>query len=256
MARLAPAQTRPPPAQAPAIQARGRRRARPNRRTAAAVLAAACLAACAAPNGSLAGAPPSLYVASTGDGTITQLDSASGRVVGAPLPAGPSPWQIATGPGGSLMALSHPPQGGGGLTHLVHTAGGWEARPVPLEPHARPTSLAGDGGPYAAVAYRVQDNDPAVAPQPCRLALLDVRLGVVERTSTPCGVADSVLDLAFERDPAGPVAYLAMWRWPAAGGGRGAAGAGRVVALDLATGTSAAVLPLAGAPLLVVPAGS
>ena len=253
MVRSALAQPRPPDVPPPDDRAHQRRRAGPRRRTAAAVLTALCLFGCAAPNGSPAGAPPSLYVASTGDGTITQLDSASGRAVGAPLRAGPRPWQIATGPGGSLVALSHPPPEGGGLTHVVHTAGGWEARPVPLEPHARPTSLAGDGGPYAAVAYRVQDSDPAVAPQPCRLALLDVRLGVAERTATPCGLADSVLDLAFESGPAGPVAYLAMWRWPA-GGGRGAAGAGRVVALDLATGTSAAVLPLAGAPLLVVTA--
>ena len=256
MVRLALPRPRPPDGRARQGRRAGRRRHPSAAGAAAAVLAALCVSACAAPDGSPAGAPASLYVATTGDGTITQLDAATGRAVGAPLPAGPGPWQIATGPDGSLVILSYPRREGAELTYVVRAAAGWEARPVPLEPHARPTALAGDGGPYAAVAYRVQDSDPAGAPQPCRVALLDMRRGVVERTATPCGLADSVLDLAFERDPAGPVAYLAMWRWPADGGGRGAAGTGRVVTLDLATGATTAVQPLAGAPLLAVTAAA
>src|SRR5262245_33590672 len=99
---------------------------------------------------------PVLYVANGRDGTITRLDAASGRALGAPLPGGEAPWLLAAGPAGALLVL---PVGarlglpGVRLTYVAWGPGGWRARPVPLEPGARAPLLAG-GGRYAVVAYQ------------------------------------------------------------------------------------------------------
>jgi YVTN family beta-propeller protein len=63
-----------------------------------AVLGCVAGAGCGVGGGaSLAGAPV-LYVSNSRDGTLTRIDTASGRVVGAPVPAGRAPWNLAVTP--------------------------------------------------------------------------------------------------------------------------------------------------------------
>ena len=75
--------------------------ARAARHVGLAALLAALGAACAAPAapGGAQGAPARLYVAHALGDTVAQLDAASGRPAGPPLPAGPLPDQVAPGPG-------------------------------------------------------------------------------------------------------------------------------------------------------------
>jgi hypothetical protein len=215
-----------------------------------------------------------LYVANARDGTITRLDAASGRALDPPLPGGEAPSQLAASPGGELLVL---PVGGrlgrpdARLTYVARSRGGWRARPVPLEPGARAPLLAG-GGRYAVVAYAA----PAAGhtpggPEParCRVALFDLARGRLGAPRDVCGGRDTVVGLAVEGaggeedggaegggDAGRVLAYLALWRRPAAagdcGGGAGGAGGGdtgsRVVALHPATGATVADAPLAGVP--------
>ena len=126
-AAAAPAPPRSPgPARAEAAAPRpgppGRRRAA--RLVGLAALLAAVGPACAAPvaPGGAHGAPARLYGAHALGDTVAQLDAASGRPVGAPLPAGPLPDQVAPGPGGGLLVLSQADAHAGEVT-LVARAG-------------------------------------------------------------------------------------------------------------------------------------
>jgi hypothetical protein len=217
-------------------------------------------AACAPPAGAAAARVPApvLYVADAG-GTVTPRDAATGRAVGPPVPAGPAPWQMAPGPNGSLLVLPAGSRFRDRLTFVPAAGTGGAARPVPIDPDAFGTLLAGDGGPYAAVAYQVLP--PArtpqfVRPSPCGLALVDLRTGTVARVHAPCGPNDVPLGLALENGPTGPVAYLGLWRRPGEADGRPVPGGGRVVALHGLTGAALGAAPLAGLPvhLLVAPA--
>ena len=81
---------------------------------------------------------------------MTRVDAASGRGAGAPLPAGPAPWQLAPGPGGAVLVLSGAERHTGQLTHLRPTAQGWTTRTVRLAIDSRSdVLLAGAGGRYA-----------------------------------------------------------------------------------------------------------
>jgi DNA-binding beta-propeller fold protein YncE len=232
-----------------ALRARLRRGIGPIRATA---LLAAVLAACAAPQQPVAGVPDALYVANGHDGTVSQLDSATGRPLGPPLPAGPSPWRIAPGADGSLLALSIAQPHGGHVTHVRRSGRGWEARQVAVEYLTRDAFVAGDGGRYVAIAYRASGAGAASSPANCRLALLDTVAGTVTRTYPVCAAHESLAGLAFENGPAGPVAYLGVHGWasPEAGGPGGgpSGGPGRVIAIDAGSGAVQAVLFVAGAP--------
>jgi hypothetical protein len=233
----------------------------------AAVLLAAALAACAPPSERAAAPPAALYVADSVAGTVAQLDAGTGRPLGPPLPAGPLPWHLARGPDGSLLALSASPGAARPLTHLERAGdgSGWAARPVALAGPAREGRLAGDGGRFAVVVDRVPGTpspEPGAAPQHrCRLTLVDVPAGAVVATAAVCGPHEQVTGLALDDGPAGPVAYLALWRTrpggPAgpggahAGAGSGAAAGHRVVAVHAPTGAVAAVFGLDGVPALV-----
>src|SRR3712207_3885577 len=92
-----------------------------------------------------------LYVANSREGTVTQYDPQTGRRVGGPVPAGRAPMRLLAGEGG-LLAMTLGAGAYGRLTHVTRR-GGWEARPVPLEPAAQVTAMAGDGGAWAAIVY-------------------------------------------------------------------------------------------------------
>jgi hypothetical protein len=218
---------------------------------------AAALAACAPLSDRAGGAPPVLYVATSGAGAVAQLDSGTGRPVGPPLPAGALPWQLARGPDGSVLALSAAPAADWPLTRIGRTGDGWAAHPVAVAGPAREARLAGAGGRYAVVVDRGPATAPAAAPG-CRLTLVDVPTGGVAAAATApvCGPHDQVTGLALEDGPGGPVAYLALWNRqldvpdaPAAPGASG--GAHRVVAVNARTGATTAVFRTGGVPVLV-----
>jgi hypothetical protein len=227
------------------------------------VTAAGCAAG--APTGA-AGRAVALYVGNARDGTITRLDAASGRALGSPLPGGEAPWQLAAGPAGALLVLPVGARLGRPEVRMIYVArgpGGWRARPVPLEPGARAPLLAG-GGRYAVVAYEAEATPAGPEPARCRVALFDLARGRLGAPRDVCGGRDTVVGLAVEGaggaedGGAGRVlAYLALWRRPAAagdcGGVAGDATTGgdtgsRVVALHPATGAAVAGAPLAGVP--------
>ena len=188
---------------------------------------------------------------------MAQLDAGTGRPLGPPLPVGGRPWQLARGPAGSLLALSTGPTAARPLTRVGRAGAGW-APPVAWPGPAYEARLAGDGGRYAVVVDRAPagpPTGPATAPACCRLTLVDVPAGGVAAAAAVGGPHELVTGLALDDGPAGPVAYLALWRpGPGAPGApgdpSGAAGAaGRVVAVDARTGAPVAVLPLGGKPV-------
>jgi hypothetical protein len=233
------------------VRGRAWLRARTRRRLAGTRLAlcALLLLGCAAPHRGAAAVAERLYVANAIDGTLTQLDSRSGREAGPPLPAGPAPWRIVAGSGGSLLvASSH--------QHSLVTLGrvsrardtnstGWTVSQLPLEPDAKVRLVAGDGGRFAAVAYRAplprHDGSSPVG-LACRLALVDLLRGEVHRTHTVCGPLEAVGGLALEDGPQGPIAHVGIWP-----PGRG----GRLVSIQMETGAPLASLALAGKPALL-----
>ena len=103
-------------------------------------------------------------------------------MLGPPVPAGPSPDQIAPGPAGTLVTLSLPSRQGAVLTHATPPAGGWTARPLGLAAPAGDALLAGDGGRYVAVTFPL-GRGPA-APPGCQLVLVDLAAGP-RHPSTP-----------------------------------------------------------------------
>ena len=166
-ARAAAAAPRPGPP--------GRRRAA--RLVGLIALLAAAGAACAAPAapGGAHGAPSRLYVAHALGDTVAQLDAASGRPAGAPLPAGPLPDQVAPGPDGGLLVLSRADARAGAVTLVARRGEAWTARPLAFGAPAGRALLAAAGGRYAVVAYQAADADLR-APR-CRLTLVDVPAG-------------------------------------------------------------------------------
>ncbi len=228
-----------------------------------AALGGAFLAACAPASPGAGGAPPVLYVASGGDRTVTRLDAGSGRPLGPSLPVGRAPWQLATGPGGHLLLLATSPPTT--LTHVGRGAGAWRARQVLVERGTDAPRLAGDGRGRAVLTYH-RGAAPAGAPQGpgpgpgCRLVLLDVARGTIEGTYAPCGPHEAITSLALGSGPAGPVAYLGIWRLGPGGAAEPAPRAGRVLAFDLSSGRAEAEVPLAGVPvhlgLAPIPGGS
>src|SRR5438093_13474953 len=88
--------------------------------TAAMVLAGSVMG-CARPSKTAASplTPPLLYVANGLDNTISRLDARTGRALGEPLPAGPAPWRLVTGPAGRALVVSAGPGSGGALTYVA-----------------------------------------------------------------------------------------------------------------------------------------
>jgi hypothetical protein len=149
-------------------------------------LAAAVVAGCVAPGPGAAGGPVPLYVANARDGTITMLDSESGRPLGPPVRAGRAPAQLVAAPAGNLLHLTTAPGSGGAIKWLRRTGGpaataGWDAQPLalPLREPVQQLIMASDGSGGAAVAYRALD--PAFGAPRCRLALVDMATGTVTR---------------------------------------------------------------------------
>jgi hypothetical protein len=197
-----------------------------------------------------AGAPTRLYVANARDGTVSQLDAASGRALGPPIPAGAAPAQVVASPAGSLLVVPAAVPEGGALAHVSRVGTSWVQRPVLLEPGASGVLVASDGGRRAAVAYHIPIPGQSLSDRRCRLALVDLDAGVVERRLSPCGAGEHAVSLALDTGPPKPVAYLGLVREAAgAAGPTGPTGptAGRVVALD-ADGTLVAGRRMAGRP--------
>jgi hypothetical protein len=211
-------------------------------------LLALLLAACAGPAPGAAGGGRTLFVANGEEATLSRLDSASGRVTGPPLPTGRAPWQIATGANGSLLVLSISPRHSAELTYIARQSGGYASRSINLEPKAREGQMASDGR-YAVVAYHLPGPATPSAQPRCRMAVVDLEAGALLATYQACDAFESVFTLAVEPGPAGPSAYLGIWRWPhVREGGVWAPGAGRLVVLNALSGAVQDVLPLDGAP--------
>ena len=230
----------------------------------AVTLFAALLAACAPSALEPSGTAPLLYVASGADGTVTRLDPATGRVVGAPLAAGPSPAQVVAGPVGDVLVVSTAKGQAGQVSHVRPAPGSWKARVHPLAVGSRgDILLAGDGGRYAVVGHTAPASAGPVQGVGCLLAVFDLATDAPPRLLSVCAPGESRLGLAVESDPAGTVIYAGLWRTgpPGGPGGpvgpqAGAPGRGTIVALDAATGAVLGRVPLAGAPdrLLSAPA--
>jgi DNA-binding beta-propeller fold protein YncE len=188
-----------------------------------------------------------VYVADALDGTVTRLDGPGGRPAGPPLPAGPTPWQLAPGPDGGLLVLSADAERVGELTLLEGAGGRGAPRRVAVGARTRQALLAGDGGALAAVAYTARDGPAPAPPAACGLDVVDARAGRVVRTHAVCAPdAEAVTGLAVENGPGGATVYLAVAHPPPPGAGGAGGAAGRVVALDAASGARLAVRPLAG----------
>ena len=178
------------------------------------------------------------------DGTVTRLAAPDGRPAGPALPAGPTPWQLAPGPDGSLLVLSASAERVGELTLLGGTGGRWAPRRVPVGARTRQALLAGDGGDVAVVAYTARGG---AGPR----AAGGVRAGCGRRPGRP-GRAHARGVRARRGGGDGPGGRerargddgLPRRRAPAPIGRGG--GASRVVALDAASGARLAVRPLAG----------
>ncbi|MGH2354807.1 MAG: YncE family protein [Chloroflexota bacterium] len=220
-------------------------------------VAAGVLIRCAPPDSGSAVAAPVLYVANAGAGTVTRLDAASGYPVGPSLMAGTAPTQIVAGADGNLLIAGATAGHGGSLTALTRQPGGWQARPVRLEPGAHRLLIAGDGGRHAVVAYHVSDAASDEGESHCRLAVVDLATGRVEPARTVCAGRDSVVGLALDEGftshgagDAGPgaTAYLAIWRRPAAEDDCSRSSGSRILATRIETGAVLAVAPIDGAP--------
>jgi hypothetical protein len=140
------------------------------------------------------------------------------------------------GPHDGLLVLSAP-IGAQELTQVVPSGPGWATRPLPVETGVRGAVLAGAGGRYAVLAYRV-GTPGAGGTQRCRLALLDLEAGAVLRTHNVCGAGESLRDVALDEATGAPIAYVALWRGPTPDttGYVAGDGSGRVVALAAETG--------------------
>jgi len=218
-------------------------------RTAAALLGAPALTACgtAGVSGGAGGAAAVLYVANGLDGTVSRVDAQTGRLTGPPFPAGPAPAQLVAGPGGTLVVL---PAGGPEwrLSHVTPSRVSATVRALPLEPGGSGGRLIGDDQGGAMLLYHLAVETPEGRTLVCRLALLDVSRGALERTHTVCATPDIVVDAALEAGPPGPVAYLAVERPTAFLAGQWRPGSGRVLAVDAQTGAGLGVAVLPGPP--------
>jgi hypothetical protein len=237
----------------------GGRRATVRRQLWLTVLALAALVGCAPPVERAAGDGPVVYVVSAFDGAVTRVAPDSGRVLGAPIPAGAAPWQVAVGASGHLLvtALVGAPRHGH-LTFIQRQGRTWGARPLDLEPGAHVAQTAGSGS-YAVAAYGVvpaATGAPPAASGPgaaCTLALIDQELGAVVRTHGACAhPGEEVRAVAIDGTAKGPVLYAALWRDSPAAEGHGSAAGGRVVALDALSGRVLAATALAGMPVNLV----
>src|SRR5439155_22601362 len=120
----------------------------------------------------------------------------------------------------------------GWLTYVAPSAGGWQARPLILEPGAQPLFLAGDGRRYAAVVYAVPI-PPAHAIGPaCQMAVVDLRTGGIVRIHRPCADRERITGLALETTAGGTTAYLALSTWHEEDGQRRHDRNGQLLALD------------------------
>jgi hypothetical protein len=98
---------------------------------------------------------------------------------------------------------------------LVTAAGGaWQARPVVLEPRARPQHVAAAGGRAAAATYTVTPADPRAGPSPCHLVLIDLATGVAAGGLPLCAAGERATSLALRDGAPGPIAYVGLWHAP------------------------------------------
>ena len=219
----------------------------------ATVALGALLAGCVPPGRTAGPTPETLFVGDGAAGTVTPLEPRMGYPVGPPVPVGAAPAQLVAGPAGRLLVLAipaAPSRGPATLSRVVHSGRSWQTLPVELGTPAYDARLAGDGGRYAVVAFHpepVSGDGPQPSGPPCRVALVDVGGGVVERTLAVCGPRERVSAVALESGPAGPVVYLGLWL-PAEDPGASGHARGRVVALDARSGTVRAVAQVAGRP--------
>jgi DNA-binding beta-propeller fold protein YncE len=213
-------------------------------------LLAVLLVACAAPRAAAGTVTDGqvVYVANAGDGTVTRLDSATGRALGVPVPAGQGPGWLVPGRDSTLLVLGIGAAARGTLTYVARAGSTWVARPLALEPDASAVAVAGNGQYTAAVVFTLRGPGATPAQRACRLALVDLRTGTVGRRWPVCRPGDEPTGLAMDTDAGGPVAYVALRARPDERHEDRGAGQGRIVAVDLTSGLPVAETPLAGEP--------
>ena len=101
------------------------------------------------------------------------------------------------------------------------------------------------GAGDAVVGYEV--SVPGERGGTCRLALVDVRRGLVRRTHTVCAASERMTGLALAGGTEGAIAFVGLSR-RAGGAGGGPAAGHRIVALDAETGAVVASRTMAGPP--------
>jgi hypothetical protein len=220
------------------------------------VLAIAVLVAgCAPPRLTTGSGVAPLFVSNGLDQTISRLDPSSGRKLGPPIPVGVAPWQIAVGPRDSMLVLPMTATSRrGSLIHISPGEHGWSNRVVTIEPGALTAMIAADGERYAAVVYGIRPEENRVRPPvSCRVALIDVGTGTVERTYNLCdrlkdGLA--IQDIALGSSQHGLRIFLGIWDEYNDDGC--VATKGTMLALDAETGFVEADVNLAGVPRQLV----
>jgi hypothetical protein len=223
-----------------------------------AALLAGLLVACAAPPAGAGTVTDGqvVYVANAGDGTVTRLDGATGRALGAPVPAGQGPGGLVPGRDSTLLVLGIGAAARGTLTYVARAGSTWVARPLALEPDASAVAVAGDGQYAAAALSTIWAPGATPAQRACRLTLVDLRTGTVGRRWPVCRPGEEPAGLAMDADAGGPVAYVALRARPDERHEDRSAGQGRIVAVDLATGLPMAEAPVVGKPGALVMAAA
>ena len=223
-----------------------------------AVLVAFLLVACAPAPPSIHPPPSRLLVVNALDGTVTQIDPERAVVVGPTIPVGPSPWQVAEGPAGSLVVLSSAVDEIGRLTHVSPSArqgGPWKIAHIPIGLRVRSGFLAADGLRFAVVAYsQTAGTGTAIGGSPlqpafCGIDVVDVTSGRVVGAHGVCAAGrEAVTGLALTTGPSGAVAIVGVSHQPAESARRADGLSNRLVAIAVSTGHVLASVFVAGAP--------
>ena len=219
----------------------------PLHRIAAALFAAIVvpLAACAPHSPGSAAPSKAVYALRGADGTVTKVDLTTGR---AGRPSGeidPRPLLMAPGPDGSLVLVSRVNQTDDGLTVLQALPGGRVVRRMTLPALSGDARLASDGGRYAVVAHgalaeasRERFAHRSGSDWRCHVSVIDLQADTAIRTFPLCLDGELVTGLAVDSGPTRTLLFAGLSRYRPSGDRSGAAASGgRVIAMDVHTGT-------------------
>ena len=219
-------------------------------------------AACAPPGQGAAGRGGTLGVGIADPAAVEWLDDGYGRH-GAALAGAPE--QLAAGPGGSVVALTADPDGGGRVgLELVRPRGAAGVPAVGGRLGGLETSglarLASDGQRYAVVVYQPRTEVPALAGAAtradgarCLLLVVDLVSGKSRPAPGPCRAGERPRSLVLEPGggPHGEGQQPAAFAYVGLEGTRSGTenGAGRLVQVALPSGAEVGSRALSGTPV-------